>query len=69
MLMKANSCFSVLLFLAAVLHGALATHAQRTDNGRPATDPFGWRMVPTRAVPDGRYQSHAYDPASGRRGW
>ena len=68
MLMKANSCFSVLLLLAAVLHGALATHAQRTDNGRPATA-FGRRMVPTRAVPGGRYHSHTYDPASGRRGW
>ena len=66
MLMKVNSCFSVFLFLTAVLHGALATHAQRTDNGRPATDPFGRRMVPARAVPGGRYQSHAYDPASGR---
>ncbi|GAA3988945.1 TIM-barrel domain-containing protein [Hymenobacter antarcticus] len=58
--MKVNSCFSVSLFLAVVLHGALAPAAlaQRADNSRPANDPFGRRVVPARAVPGGRYKSH-----------
>ena len=65
MLMKVNSCFSVFLFLAAVLHGAPVAHAQRTDNGLPANDPFERRVVPARAVPGGQYQSHSYDAARG----
>ena len=33
--------------------------AQRAESGPPASDPFGRRVVPARAVPGGRYQSHS----------
>ncbi|MBO2010727.1 TIM-barrel domain-containing protein [Hymenobacter negativus] len=35
-----------------------AAQAQRAENGRPTSDPFGRRMEPARAVPGGRYKSH-----------
>ncbi|UOQ99362.1 hypothetical protein MUN81_07645 [Hymenobacter sp. 5317J-9] len=38
-----------------------AAQAQRAGGGPPATDPFGRRVVPARAVPGGRYKSHVYD--------
>ena len=37
-----------------------AAHAQRANESRPATDPFGRRVVPARAVPSGRYRSHSF---------
>jgi oligosaccharide 4-alpha-D-glucosyltransferase len=34
--------------------------AQRAEGGPPATDPFGRRGVPARAVPGGRYAGHSF---------
>ncbi|WP_210518611.1 TIM-barrel domain-containing protein [Hymenobacter terricola] len=59
--MKVYSHFLVsVLTVAAALLLLPAAHAQRADNGRPADDPFGRRVVPARAVPGGRYKSHAF---------
>ena len=43
---------------ALLLLFAAPSFAQRAEGGSPATDPFGRRVVPARAVPGGRYQSH-----------
>ena len=47
---------------AAALAGALllppTARAQRADDEQTTQDPFGRRVVPARAVPGGRYQSH-----------
>ncbi|WP_310397361.1 TIM-barrel domain-containing protein [Hymenobacter sp.] len=58
--MKANFFTPGALLLLAVLPllRTPAAQAQRADQGRPANDPFGRR--PARAVPGGRYLSHAY---------
>ena len=55
--------FQLPVSLAALVAGlflllAPTAQAQHTDEGRPATDPFGRRVVPARAVPGGRYRSH-----------
>ena len=59
--MKVNSFRPVPLLVAAaalLLLLAPAAHAQRAENGRPANDPFGRRVVPARAVPGGQYVGH-----------
>ncbi|MDO7849426.1 glycoside hydrolase family 31 protein [Hymenobacter sp. M29] len=35
-------------------------YAQRANDGQPAQDPFGRRVLPARAVPGGRYRSHSF---------
>jgi alpha-glucosidase (family GH31 glycosyl hydrolase) len=60
--MKANLLCSI-PFLAALAVLQLvpwpAAYAQQAEDVRPASDPFGRRVVPARAVPGGRYKSHS----------
>ena len=44
---------------ALLLLFSAPSFAQRAESGPPASDPFGRRVVPARAVPGGRYQSHS----------
>ena len=60
------ACFGALA--APLLLLAPAAQAQRTAaDGPPATDPFGRRVVPARAVPGGQYRSHRATGAGSAR--
>ena len=54
----------VLLVMACLLIVPTA-QAQRAADGLPANDPFGRRVIPARAVPDGRYLAHNFDKKKG----
>ena len=55
----------VVLLVVACLLTVPAAQAQRVADGPPANDPFGRRVVPARAVPDGRYLTHNFDKEKG----
>jgi len=54
------SATALLVVLSLCLFSS-AAQAQRVEESRPTSDPFGRRVVPARAVPGGRYKSHSFD--------